>query len=274
MQELDLYERKILNDEEFPIQIYMNKADGPGQYFLAHWHEHIELHYVLKGKVKIQINQTFVEAQKNDLVVVNSNELHAGYCVEGPAEILVIIFEMSSFSKELAGHNIIFNPLIKGDPEVDQLIHTAWSEYQRQELGYRLRCRGALMYLITHLVRNHTAQILSKQDHVKRMQNLQRLNTTITYIHEHYREEIRNKELSKLVHLSEGRFSHLFKEGMDMGPQQYVNQVRLKKAMSLLKSKRMTVAEVALAVGFTDYNNFGRMFRKYYGYTPAEAKKK
>ena len=44
--------------------------------------------------------------------------------------------------------------------------------------------------------------------------------------------------------------------------------------MKLLKQDALTATEVAEAVGFMDYNNFGRMFRKYYGYTPLEARKK
>jgi transcriptional regulator GlxA family with amidase domain len=43
----------------------------------------------------------------------------------------------------------------------------------------------------------------------------------------------------------------------------------MKKAHHLLEQKEMTVSEVAATVGFTDYNNFGRIFRNYYGYAPS-----
>ena len=65
-----------------------------------------------------------------------------------------------------------------------------------------------------------------------------------------------------LIHVSEGRFSHLFKESAGMAPLQYINKVRLEKAANLLKRGDYTVAEVANAVGFSDYNHFGRLFRR------------
>ena len=54
---------------------------------------------------------------------------------------------------------------------------------------------------------------------------------------------------------------------------QYINEVRLNKAMNLLKKENFMATEVAEAVGFSDYNNFGRMFRRYFGCTPLEARK-
>ena len=53
--ELSLYEQKILSDREFPVQVFMNRPQGKCQYFDMHWHEHIELHYVLEGETKIQL---------------------------------------------------------------------------------------------------------------------------------------------------------------------------------------------------------------------------
>jgi AraC-like DNA-binding protein len=53
-----------------------------------------------------------------------------------------------------------------------------------------------------------------------------------------------------------------------------MNEIRMKKAMNLLKKKEGTVVEIADSVGFTDYNHFGRQFRRYYGCTPSEILKK
>ena len=84
---------------------------------------------------------------------------------------------------------------------------------------------------------------------------------------------VSNRELADLIHVSEGRFSHLFKESAGMAPLQYINKVRLEKAANLLKRGDYTVAEVAAAVGFSDYNHFGRLFRRTFGCAPVEARK-
>ena len=113
----------------------------------------------------------------------------------------------------------------------------------------------------------------SEEGVLKRRKKLERLNRVYQYIEMHYAEVITNCELAELVHLSEGRFYHIFKESAGVAPQQYINEIRLNKAMKLLKQDAITATEAAEAVGFLDYNNFGRMFRRYFGCTPLEARR-
>ncbi len=271
---LELYEKKILKDKEFPIQLMVNKCNREGKYFSAHWHEQIELHYVVRGRTVIRLEQEEMDAGEGTLVIANSNVLHEGYCRNGEMEVMVAIFDMEDFSRELADKNIIFCPTISGDSEISRTMLRIHEEYQRKEIGYQLVCKGELLKLITYLARNKAMEMLSEEGVLKRRKKLEQLNTVYQYIEMHYTEAITNCELAQLVHLSEGRFCHIFKESAGAAPQQYINEIRLHKAMKLLKQDALTATEVAEAVGFMDYNNFGRMFRKYYGYTPLEARRK
>ena len=128
-----------------------------------------------------------------------------------------------------------------------------------------------MLQLIAYLVRRYAEQMLTDKESLKRRKNLERLNTVVHYIEEKYTDSISNAQLAELIHVSEDRFNHLFRESMGMAPLQYMNEVRLKKAMHLLKSGNYSAAEVADAVGFSDYNHFGRLFRRYYQCTPMEA---
>jgi len=49
-----------------------------------------------------------------------------------------------------------------------------------------------------------------------------------------------------------------------------IRSVRLKKAEMLLKQKRLSIAEVAFTVGFSDPKYFSKSFRKQYGKTPSQ----
>ncbi len=270
---LELYEKKILKDQEFPMQLMVNKCQSKGKYFGVHWHEQIELHYVVRGETVIRLEQEEMVAKEGDLVVANSNVLHEGHCRGGEMETLVAIFEMGDFSRELADKNIIFRPLIAGDAKIGSLMLHIYEEYRRKEIGYQLVCKGELLKLVTYLARNDALEMLSEEDGLRRRKKLERLNTVYQYIEKHYTEVISNRQLAELVHLSEGRFCHVFKESAGVGPLQYINEIRLNKAMNLLKKENFTATEAAEAVGFSDYNNFGRMFRRYFGCTPLEARK-
>ena len=128
--------------------------------------------------------------------------------------------------------------------------------------------------VIVHLAREYAAEVLTERESDSRKRRLERLNTVLDYIQSNYTKQISNRELADIIHLSEDRFNHLFKESMGMPPLQYMNEVRMKKAMNLLKRKEGTVVEIADSVGFTDYNHFGRQFRRYFGCAPSEILKK
>lgn len=272
VQALELYEKKILRDEEFPIQLIRNRFHQKKRCFDLHWHEHIELHYVVSGQTTLKLEQEEFKARKGDLVIANSNILHEGFCDGTFMETLVVIFDMADFSRELADKNIIFQPLIRNDPEIVRIMQNINEELTRQEIGDRLVCKGYLLQLVAYLVRNYALEMLDKGDSLRRRKKLERLNIVYQYIESNYSGPISNRELAGLIHVSEGRFSHLFKESTGMAPLQYINEVRLKKAMNLLKRGNYTATEVADAVGFSDYNHFGRLFRRTFGCTPIEVR--
>ena len=269
MHDMSLYEKKIIYDEEFPVQMFTNQIKKPGSYYPPHWHEHIELHYVMDGQGTFYCNQKPFVVEEGNLVIINSNELHEGVSHSKNFEALVIIFEMSAFSKEAANYNVIFQSSIAKDPKIKELMVAICEEERGKQVGYKLALRGKIYELITYLLRNYVAESLSEKENIKRNQNLKRLNMVMQYIQTNYSEPISIQTLADLIHLSEFRFCHLFKESVGQSPLNYINAVRLKTAQHLLEQKELTVSEVAAAVGFQDYNNFGRLFRKYFGYAPS-----
>ena len=160
--------------------------------------------------------------------------------------------------------------VIRQDERIRELMYCLCQETSEKKMGYRLMCKGIVYELIVYLMRSYAVEALTDQESSKRLKRLERLNTALSYIREHYTEPISNKELAAAVNLSEDRFNHLFKESMGMAPQQYINEIRLKKAMNLLKKKNGNVAEIAYSVGYTDYNHFGRQFRKMFGCPPSK----
>ena len=51
---------------------------------------------------------------------------------------------------------------------------------------------------------------------------------------------------------------------------EFIKNIRLKKAVQLLESENYNVSEIAYKVGFNDPSYFTRMFKKQYGKTPSE----
>lgn len=269
-----LYEKKIIQDREFPIEILINRSSnlrGKKEIFFPHWHEHIELHYILSGTMEGELDQRKYVVRAGDLAVFNGNVLHSGFCTK-ELNALVIIFRMEDLARELADRNIVFQEIISQDAFIRELMTDIYEEYERKEIGYWLVCKGKILQLISYLTRNFARAMLTEKESMKHMKKLERLNMVRQYIERHYTETITNRELAELIHLSEDRFNHLFKECMGVSPLQYMNEIRLDKAMHLLKSGRCGAAEAAEMVGFSDYNYFGRIFRRKFGVTPTQVK--
>lgn len=269
-----LYEKKIISNRDFPVEILIKRSSNLTEQkaiFGLHWHEHIELHYIISGVLEGTVDRRPYVVRAGDLAVFNGNVLHSGFC-SSEVTTFVIIFKMEDLAGEFADKKIVFQEIVSQDEFVKGLMTDIYEEYERKEIGYLLVCKGKILQLITYLTRNYAKAILTEKEGLKHMKKLERLNIVRQYIEQHYAEDITNGELAELIHLSEDRFNHLFKECLGVSPLQYMNEVRLDKAMQLVKCGRCSVTEVAEMVGFADYNYFGRLFRRKFGVTPTQVK--
>lgn len=273
MPELAFYEKKVLSDRVFPVQLAVNEADGCREIFASHWHEHIEMHYITAGAGTFHIDQQLYHVRAGDLIIANRSEMHAGYSTAAPYRAWLLVFDPGDVAEGLLENNARFRSLIREDETVCQLIGRMMEEYGRRAEGYAHLCRALVTELLVYLSRNYRTETLSDRSVTKRRRDLERLAPVLQYIEQNYAEPISVGQLAETLCLSPDRLGHLFRKAVGQSPLQYINEIRLRKAMSLLTTGEYTVTEVALAVGFSDYNHFGRLFRRRYGCTPNQARK-
>jgi AraC family transcriptional regulator len=81
-------------------------------------------------------------------------------------------------------------------------------------------------------------------------------------------KEIGISELASLVGLSQFHFIRAFKKTVGLSPYQYNLSKRVSIAKELLSKRDLSIADVALAVGFSDSSQLNRAFLKLIGVTP------
>ena len=89
-------------------------------------------------------------------------------------------------------------------------------------------------------------------------------------LRENLQKGVRVSEMAERAGLSRSHFARLFREREGVSPREFVEDLRLRKALTLLYSKRLSVKEIAYSCGISDVNYFCRLFRKHTGMSPGE----
>lgn len=94
------------------------------------------------------------------------------------------------------------------------------------------------------------------------------LRQVTDYVEEHLHEDIKLVELASLVAMTPQHFSRCFREEMGLPPYRYVLKQRLARAKDLLRQTKLSIGDIALAVGYDSPSHFGKLFRQACGITP------
>ena len=287
-KDYSLYEKMDKMDQNLPIifhKDYLSKS-GELNHFVCHWHEKIEFLYFTKGEALIKCNSLEISAKKGDLIVINSNELHHGYCVSDSVEYYCIIFDTSLFQSRhvdtceakyinpISQNRILFKNKIENDKEVSKHIHEFVKEYEAKEIGYEMAVKATLYQLLVLLLRNHVQLVLTSKEYDARMRNLSRLNGVLEYIENNFNDKITLDQLCSMANISRFYFCRVFKSITEKSLGEYLNQLRINKAEALLKDSDVNITEAAMLCGFDDINYFSRMFKKYKKKSPSSVLRK
>lgn len=96
----------------------------------------------------------------------------------------------------------------------------------------------------------------------------QSLSRVLSYIDLHLCEPIVLSDIAAYAALSKSSVCHLFAEKMKISPKQYILQKKLALAQKLI-TEGIPPTEAALRIGYEDYSNFYRAYRRQFGKKPS-----
>jgi len=95
-----------------------------------------------------------------------------------------------------------------------------------------------------------------------------------SYINSNYMNPITLIEVANKFHLTEHYFGQIFKSISGETFMTYLTTVRLEKACDLLNNPSLMVYKVSELIGYTDSKHFTKVFKKSFGITPSEYRRK
>lgn len=123
---------------------------------------------------------------------------------------------------------------------------------------------------------------VSLMEHVRAIQSKRKhgasqgIKTAVAFIEQNYMEEdLSLQVVAERMHISLSYASQSFKETMGVGFTQYLTGLRMEKAKEvLLQDLNCKTYEVATSVGYSDYPHFTKTFKKHFGCSPREYRKR
>jgi AraC-like DNA-binding protein len=271
-------------DQNFSVDISRKIYSHPGPLFKPHWHEHLQFFRFHRGKALLHCNSASFVTAPTDVVIINSNELHYAENLGGLLSYDLVRVDLSflfshqwdscqaKFLLPLSQNLISFANLLH-DPAILEYIDLAVAEYSTRKIGYELAVKSALYQLIVLLIRSYLIKIYTPKEWNVQLNQLHRFDSTLTYIDTHFDQKIKISTLAQQVNLSECHFCRLFRRAIGKSPIEYLNMLRIQKAVKLLRENVLNITEIAFACGFSDANYFSRTFKKNQNMSPAAMRK-
>lgn len=266
MKKFPFHENIPFKQNELSAKIEIYTSD---ESFKPHWHEHIELLYILDGEGTATCNENTFSIKKDDLVVVNSTQIHT-LTPQGRLTYCCVLLYSWFFSDVEFDAATIINPLVRNDSFVKETIEKMIDK-KKDDTPYRDMLIKSYAYaLMAYLLQNYKEHQMTKKDVLLHAARLKTADTVLYYINEHYSEKITSASLASLCCMSESYFCRFFKKNFNKTPIEYLNEFRIEKACELLNLTTHTITEVAFSVGYEDINYFSKMFKKIKNCSPSE----
>ncbi|MNE99083.1 HTH-type transcriptional activator RhaS [compost metagenome] len=94
------------------------------------------------------------------------------------------------------------------------------------------------------------------------------LANAISYIEDHYSEQITLEEIAVKSDISVRHLNRIFRAYYQTTPIAYIQRLRLEQACTQLKLTNRSITEISYLCGFNDSNYLTRQFKKTYGMSP------
>lgn len=245
--------------------------DGMHPYWIAfsdtparmrpHWHDSFELMYFYETDgCRYTIRGVSYAVQSGDLLLANPLESHS--CEDfGKARVCCLRFRAALL---LEYSESLFVGQIAADTTVARIFAELFA--QRDSAFFSLTVMQGIYALSAHLLEHD--RIGRDPFAMHTLPQRKNVQAAIDYMEAHHAESLSVADVARAVHWSESRLSHMFRSVTGLGVAEYMEHIRLRHARRLLTDSDMSIAEIALACGFSDHSYFARRFRRLCDVTP------
>lgn len=240
----------------------------------THFHQNLEIVYVLEGSVEVQIEPETYNLKKGDFLLINANKRHSWRATE--EKILLASFQINfTMLAEYMGTNqLLFwcNTTADKNESYEQLkrvLDRMLNRFYDKEKEGAIYLNSIYYEAIYLLV----AYFMIKADDVRMKENFTPDNSRIfeiqNYVQANYQKQLSLNDLAQKLYLSNAYLSKYIKKHFGLSFLEYVNNIRLFHAVDELLYSEKKITRIALDNGFPTTAAFNKAFKEIYNMTPS-----
>lgn len=238
--------------------------------FPLHMHICPEFLYINEGELMLNYPDTGFLLHKGDFAVIFPNTIHGYATLSGTTDYSIAICRQETvreFSKTLFEMHPASPVIMEADlpKDIPLLMNELIALDDNEE-------KAPLIKAIIGLILARTMPVLPLKPNTEKFKT----NLTVravTYVYEHYTEEISLDTAAAALGISRFAVSRLFHSQIKVTFVRYVRFLRINYAKELLKSTDKNIVDISLEAGFDCLRSFNRGFKEETGMTPLRYRK-
>lgn len=265
----------VTSNPDVDVRFYYSKDEG--SYVSPHWYNSLEIVYVIKGKVTLNLPcNVKVTAHDGEFFIANPREIHSVLSEKNEALVLQIprkfydryvpSMHLRKFSVDMSPVNDVDRTRLERLKKIFMDMHIV---YDIRPEGYLLRFNSLLYELLFLLIHSYSEKILPK-DFDRENKYFRRLRDIMDYIDDHHAEPVSTSEVAQAFGYNPDYLARFFKKYTNCTLTDYIYMVRVGYVHRDLLNTELSVAEILERHGCTNHSLFMRYFKEQWGCTPKE----
>lgn len=255
----------------------------PDYRFPSHWHNDLEFSVVLEGQMEYSIDGHIETVHEGEGIFINSRHLHSNYspdhrdceyiCVLAHPMVLCVQPGMErEYVAPIVENQGISHVLLTRDiPWHREILQGLLEIYDSRDLpAAPLLFQSQLCRIWALLFTNVSLGEAPAPD----SEDLTCVKAMVAYVQANCRSKLSLKQIAAAGAVGQSKCCKLFGHYLAMTPNAYLNQCRLEQSRELLLGSSLSISEIAEAVGYGGASYFAECFRRWYGMSPSEYRKK
>lgn len=274
----------VVPTDPLPIWVALFVNQHTQTYVAPHWHSGIELSFTQTGVIDdFHIASRHFKTKTGRILVVNSQVIHgSSNRIQNFHTALGMIFPLDYVRRLYP--NIISKEIKINDPDQftnEQKIHYAELQgylgefiaiYESTDQFKYLLLQDLIDKILLTLLKYFTVN--KRPEKERKIYIVNRLQFITQYVSKHYCERISLDVLAKKCNVSKNYLARFFKQKMEITVNTYINNVRAEHAHAEMLGGKTNLTDLALENGFSGVKAMNNSFKKLYGKTASQIKKK